>query len=133
MASSQGLIDQLRAVQLAALDAAPQEVKNSTWYQQFREGVNNFNQTGESAERAWVDLVAAARRMAGAGCRICLLRRVVWRMNPAVASGETCLRARTRTQLTCMYPAALLMRAVLQSTLPPRRRRQTTASQGASR
>jgi hypothetical protein len=34
-------------VQLAALDAAPQEVKNNTWYQQFREGVNNFNQTGE--------------------------------------------------------------------------------------
>lgn len=45
VASSQGLIDQLRAVQLAALDAAPQEVKNNTWYQQYREGVNNFNQT----------------------------------------------------------------------------------------
>lgn len=68
VASSQGLIDQLRAVQLAALDAAPQEVKNSTWYQQFREGVNNFNQTGESAERAWVvDLVAAAQQQGRCG------------------------------------------------------------------
>lgn len=53
MGASQGLIDQLRAVQLAALDAAPWEVKNNTWYQQFREGVNNFNQTGESAQRAF--------------------------------------------------------------------------------
>jgi hypothetical protein len=46
VASSQGLVDQLRIVQLAALDVAPKEVKDSQWYKDFRNGVNNFNATG---------------------------------------------------------------------------------------
>lgn len=49
MASSQTLVDQLRTIQLAALDMAPQEVKDNQWYRDFRTGVNNFNQTGKTA------------------------------------------------------------------------------------
>jgi hypothetical protein len=52
VASSQTLVDQLRTIQLAALDMAPQEVKDSQWYKDFRTGVNNFNQTGKAAA-AW--------------------------------------------------------------------------------
>jgi hypothetical protein len=45
--SAQGLTDQLRITQLAALDVAPQEVKDTQWWKDLRTGVNNFNQTGE--------------------------------------------------------------------------------------
>jgi hypothetical protein len=45
--SAQGLTDQLRITQLAALDVAPQEVKDTQWWKDFRTGVSNFNQTGE--------------------------------------------------------------------------------------
>ena len=45
--SAQTLIEQIKQGQLAALDSAPQEVKDSQWYKDFRGGVNNFNQSSE--------------------------------------------------------------------------------------
>lgn len=45
--SASTLVEQLKITQLTALDIAPQEVKDSQWYKDFRNGVNNFNQTGQ--------------------------------------------------------------------------------------
>lgn len=44
--SVKGLVDSLQAQQLAALDAAPTEVKATAWFQGFQQGVENFNDTG---------------------------------------------------------------------------------------
>jgi hypothetical protein len=52
------LVDQLRTIQLAALDVAPRDVKDSQWYKDFRTGVNNFNQTGKATAA-----LAAERKM----------------------------------------------------------------------
>jgi len=45
--SASTLVEQLKITQLTALDTAPQEVKDSQWYKDFRNGVNNFNRTGK--------------------------------------------------------------------------------------
>jgi hypothetical protein len=53
VASSNTLIDQLKAVQLVAMDAAPAEVQDSQWFKEFRTGIVNFNQTGAWRGVVW--------------------------------------------------------------------------------